>query len=261
MSSLWESWANKGGRFMTEGFVSNPALVGRVETLCSSQRPPLHPSFSFRQHPTQAMLLVPFLPWFEYHTGEQRIRLPEQPQEGWCSSLNLQKITSPAPNLQQREAEGERELRTSFHCCLWLLWGLSCTPRKKLFSIRWMSIALIFEATLSCVIQTKLELQTPFPQPLMGLQSIHHCTTVNTLLSPLQCVSATCRSHDRWSDSSHESCLSFFSGWPLPSLQNPKLMKLAKPLIYVSSPIPCIILTSVMTTLSSNSSSCWLILK
>lgn len=168
MSSLWESWANKGGRFMKEAFVSNPALVGGVGTLCPSQRPQLHPSFS-HQHPTQAKLLEPFPPWCEYHTGEQGIWLPEQPQEGWCSSLNLQKITSPAPNLKQQEEKVRENWGPVSHCCLWLLWGPPCTPRKKLFSIRWMSLALIFEARLSCVIQTKLKLQTLFPQPLMGL--------------------------------------------------------------------------------------------
>lgn len=58
---------------MKEGFVSNPALVGGVGTLCSSQRPPLCPSFSLHQHPTQAKLLVPFPSWFKYHTVDQGI--------------------------------------------------------------------------------------------------------------------------------------------------------------------------------------------
>lgn len=58
-----------------------------------------------------------------------------------------------------------------------------------------MSLALIFEARLSCVIQTKLKLQTLFPQPLMCWDykhsPLHKCE--RTPLSRLQCVSATCR--------------------------------------------------------------------
>lgn len=57
-----------------------------------------------------------------------------------------------------------------------------------------MSIALIFEARLSCVIKTKLRLQIFFPQPLICWDykrlPLHKCE--RTPLSHLQCVSTTC---------------------------------------------------------------------